>query len=676
MADFEFENFLNPLNPMRFQANLGSERERRYKEGDKVVKLSLARVTKVNYKYNTVEVTTTVYKNSTGGNPNDNGKFSARLPVAFGGTTPDGNVYGSNTLVTVGSLVLVGYLEGSKDQPIVLNIYGDTDNQSQLTRTTFSSADESQEAIQQELWQLFTLYPSMTYRNIDGHGNQEVTFSGKSFLYITDSDPDNSYVQDGGFDYDDLPSSRYANGELIEPKSAASPTVLYVHQGIYESHRVTFFIKADGTVRMGSRHKEGTGITFMEMTTDGTFHIVQNKGTTDPEGEPEKFSKIGINDDGDVIMKSREHELAVNSKGVYIDGKPISSWGGGGEPGENPLDDIINDLTKIKTEITVVNGKIDMKVSREELNVDLEEVERKSKELYDGAKKEIDDLNEVILNLDEYIDGAFQDGIIDQAEAKVIESYINSLRTEKVDLDVKYEEMISNEYLPTEQHDFLEVAKGAYDSKFAELIDIINAAIQDGKITDEDRQAVNGAFQDYRTAISNLSAAFQKAADAIALAMAKSAEDAARKYTEAQFTILADEIKSRVKSEEFTKVVGDVNSKIADVEKKATEEIQNTNDRVTEVEKKVPYKAEIFSTNGLVFRDGLINTTLFCKVFRGDQEITDSIAASRFKWTRVSDDSAGDAAWNSANAAGKKSVVITAADVKARATFNCEIQDE
>src|SRR5690606_6986620 len=106
-----------PMMPFRFQSQLGSEVERRYKEGQNIVRLTLARVVKVNYKYNTVDVITTLHKNSFIRNPNDNGKFSARLPIAFGGRTPDGKVYGANTLVTVGSLVLIGFLEGKKDFP-------------------------------------------------------------------------------------------------------------------------------------------------------------------------------------------------------------------------------------------------------------------------------------------------------------------------------------------------------------------------------------------------------------------------------------------------------------------------------------------------------------------------------------------------------------------------------
>jgi hypothetical protein len=668
--------FLTPLNSMRFQSQLGKEVERRYKEGQNIVRLSMARVVKVNYKYNTVDVVTTLYKNSTVKNPSDNGKFSARLPVAFGGTTPDGKVYGSNTLVTVGSLVLIGFMEGSKDHPIVLNIYGETNNQSQLTRTTFSSADESDEDIQRELWQLFTLYPSMTYRNTDGHGNQEMTFSGKSFMYITDTDPDNDYVNDAEFDYDLLPSSRYANGELIEPKSPQSPTLLYVHQGVYDKHRVTFFIKSDGTVRLGSRHTEGVGVTFMEMTTDGAFQIVQKAGSTNPEEDVEKFSKMGINPDGTVVLKSQEHQLEVNDKGVFIDGKSIAAFGGGGGNGDISFDDLISDLEDVKTTITIINGKIETKISREEYEVDQEAVKKYADDLVAGANQEIADLTEVVNNMDGYIDGAFYDGIVQESEAKGIETYINQLRSEKADVDAKHAEMMANTYLPTTEGEALQTAKTAYDTEFTDLINIINAAIMDGKASTEDKAAVDLAFDDYNASVAALSTAFQQAANAIALAQAKEAEGAAKKYTESSFTQLADQIASKVESETFTSAISDTNSRIADVESNLSEDIAAVDGKVDEVAKKVPLKAEILSTNGIVFKNGVISTTLFCKVYEGDLDITDTIDASRFKWTRVSDDAAGDEAWNAEHSIGAKSITVTGEDVySGRSTFNCEIME-
>jgi hypothetical protein len=306
---------------MRFQASMGKEVTRRYKDGKNMVRLSLARVTKVNYKYNTVEVVTIQGKNSTANNPNDNGRYSARLPVQFGGQTPDGKVYGTNTLVTSGALVLIGFLEGNKDNPIVLNIYSATDNQSMLTRTTFTNADESDEELQQELWQLFTLYPSMTYKNIDGHGNQEVTFPGKSFFYTS---ADDQKVNDAYFDYDHLPSAYYANGDLIEPTVPDAPNMLFVHQGVYDKHRVTFFIKSDGTVRMGSRHADGQGVTFYQLGTDGSFRIQQSNDTVDPEDESNNFSAMSIEEDGTVLLQAGEHKLAIGPNGITLDGGTLS----------------------------------------------------------------------------------------------------------------------------------------------------------------------------------------------------------------------------------------------------------------------------------------------------------------------------------------------------------------
>jgi hypothetical protein len=625
--DEQFDPFLTPLSAMRFQSQLGKQIQRRYKEGQNVVKLSLARVTKVNYKYNTVDVVTTVHKNSTTQNPTDNGKFSARLPVAFGGTTPEGNAYGSTTLVTVGSLVLIGYLEGNKDNPIVLNIYSDSDNQSQLTRTTFSSADESEEALQRELWQLFTLYPSMTYENIDGNGNKEVTFSGKTFIYITDTDPDNAYVQDGGFNYEDLPSSRYADGDLIEPKSPNAPTVLYVHQGIYDKHRVTFFIKSDGTVRLGSRHTEGTGITFMELGTTGEFRIVKQNGTTNPEEEPETFSSMGITDSGNVVLQSENHVFEITKHGFFVDGQALSSFAGGG--GET-IDDIL---------------------------------------------KDIEDLQDQIDNIDTSIGDAFRDGIIEESEAKAIRAYLNTIRSDKASLDAQVSNILGNTYLPETEKLALTEAKGTYNARVADLINTINNAIQDDKATPEEAAAVDAAFDQYRLALSSLSTAVQNALNAIALAQAEEAENGAIDYTKAEVKILNDAISSKVESKTFTEAIGAVDTRIADMETNLSQEIVDTNERIDNLDLE-GYRAQIVSTNGNLFKNGVINTTLFNRVFKGETDITDTLAAAQFIWTRVSDDAAGDATWNAQHSTGAKSIAITSADVYVAATFTCTVSDE
>lgn len=677
MEDFDY----TPLSPMRFQAQLGSEVKRMYKEGESVIRLSLARVTKVNYKYNTVEVMTTLHKNSTSKNPSDNGRYSARLPVMFGGRTPEGKVYGSNTIVTVGSLVLIGFLEGNKDHPIVLNIYGDADNQSMLTRTTMTGGDESDEAVQRELWQLFTLYPSMTYQNIDGRGNKEVTFSGKSFMYITDTDPGNEYVQDGAFDYADLPSSRYANGELIEPTSPNSPTVLYVHQGIYDNHRVTFFLKSDGTLRVGSRHRNGKGITYQEMKTDGSFSIVQKQDTTDPEEISKKFSKFEISETGDVTIQSPDHKLTITKDGVLIDGKPIGSGGSGGGDLE-----IIKDLQEkvegVTTQITIVNGKLDFKIDKIEIEIDLDTLRQEQQKVLDSIREKLDGLSSALKEMKDYTIPAFEDGTVTEDEKKKVITLLDAVGTNKNKVDEKYSQVISDPFLPATHKDILTVSKGVLDSRHQALLNTIEIVMLDGVITPDERIAVAQAFDGYEQAIAAMDVSFKQAMDKILEARIKEAQENAMKYRDtemrkigSQITQLADSITAKVSSEQLSKEIEDVRSEMATKEeqKEIKDTLEKAQNDIDEAVTNLPYRLEIGSTNGLLFKNNNIDTVLYAKVYKGKEEITSQIPKEQFIWKRVSDDADGDTAWDTAHKNIGSSFRATKDDVPMRATFSCDL---
>lgn len=95
-----------------------------------------------------------------------------------------------------------------------------------------------------------------------------------------------------------------------------------------------------------------------------------------------------------------------------------------------------------------------------------------------------------------------------------------------------------------------------------------------------------------------------------------------------------------------------------------------------ELKKEINYDVEIISTNGNIFKNGQISTILMAIVRKGTEDITDTIDANRFRWSRVSDDSEGDKAWNNKNFGGSKQITITRDDVFHRATFNCEILEE
>lgn len=675
----------SPLSPMRLQSSLGKEVRRMYKEGDNVVRISLARVVKINYKYNTVDVVTTLYNNSTSRNPDDKGRFSARLPVTMGGKTPNGKIYGATTLVTIGTLVLIGFLEGSKDYPIVLNIYGDVDNQSQITRTSFSSADESDETVQQELWQLFNLYPSMTYRNIDGRGNREVTFSGKSFMYITDTDQENSYVNDSGFDYEHLPSAYYANGELIEPESPNSPTVLYVHQGIYDDHRVTFFIKSDGTVRVGSRHLDGDGITFQQFNTDGSYVVQQSKGTTDPEREPVKFSKMEIDENGSIILQSGTAKLVVSEAGISVNGAPVTGIGGGGGGsggGSGPFEINISDvkelegiLETINTSFTVQSGLIESKISKTDIKIDTTKIDAEATKQKDDIISKVAGIQTALTNLTTSTTAAFTNDAITATEKSGIGTKYSLLSNAKSGLYLSYDLIYENPYLTASDTSTLDTAKTNYENVHTALFNTLDTVMMDNTVSASERTATTTALTNYSLPLTNLETALKNAIDTIRNAKVLEAANDPLNYLTGEvthqtssITQLADSITQRVTTETFTTAFENL-----DATKAPIEIIEDLTTQVEDAVQNLAYSVSIWSTNGNTFKNGDISTVLFCTVKHGTEDITSTLPASAFLWTRISDDAPSDVAWNNAHVSASSSLTITPADVPSRATFECDV---
>lgn len=313
-----------------FQAGLGTEWERTYKEGTKVTSLLLAQVIKVNYKYNTVDLMTFQEKNTFQGSHINNGKFSAKLPLEFGGRNSLGQPYGQVRPINVGDMVLVGFVEKNKIAPVVLSVYGSTDVNEMLSRTPFENADPKDETLARQTNQRFSLYPSLTYENIDGEGNQTVTFTGKTFFHTSAVDSTNSAVTDGnhGTEYSELEGSYYANGEEIEPMNPFAPNVLFKHQGVLtqeggeDNHLTTLFIQEDGTYRVSTMDKADDWRTYFEMTPDGAVKL-RKQFDSKIIGTALERSELGIDKNGTIFLRNRETSLEVKSDGIYSNGKNL-----------------------------------------------------------------------------------------------------------------------------------------------------------------------------------------------------------------------------------------------------------------------------------------------------------------------------------------------------------------
>lgn len=153
-----------------------------------------------------------------------------------------------------------------------------------------------------------------------------------------------------------------------------------------------------------------------------------------------------------------------------------------------------------------------------------EQIKEENKQYTDGA----------IGNLQDYIDNAFKDGVINETEAKKIESYIHTLENKKVELDKIVEELLSNSYLAGADRVNLSTAKQNHDDTYGTLITTINQVISDGKADSQERQQVDTAFVDYRNDLSVLVTMIERARKAIENARAGQIVDETRQYVDQQ----------------------------------------------------------------------------------------------------------------------------------------------
>lgn len=87
------------------------------------------------------------------------------------------------------------------------------------------------------------------------------------------------------------------------------------------------------------------------------------------------------------------------------------------------------------------------------------------------------------------------------------------------------------------------------------------------------------------------------------------------------------------------------------------------------------YKIDIISTNGNIFKNDNIYTTLIARVYKNNVDITDTINAQHFKWKKINQDGTPDTVWNNKYIGGSKQVSITGEEVYNRASFTCEITE-
>lgn len=144
----------------------------------------------------------------------------------------------------------------------------------------------------------------------------------------------------------------------------------------------------------------------------------------------------------------------------------------------------------------------------------LEEWAEVSKDI-SAANDSANKANDAVEDLNKYVDGAFADGIITEAEAKAIEKYINVVKSAKADVEATYTKLYANIYLIGTPKTNLLNAKVTFMGAVDDLLKAINDAISDKKTTETEKLNVDSKYAAFNTAYSSISQAIEAANKAI-----------------------------------------------------------------------------------------------------------------------------------------------------------------
>lgn len=163
------------------------------------------------------------------------------------------------------------------------------------------------------------------------------------------------------------------------------------------------------------------------------------------------------------------------------------------------------------------------------INQDIADANKNAQDAINSANE----ANSAVGNLNEYIDGAFSDGIISESEAKAIEKYINIVNGEKASSESKYNVLYANPYLMGDAKTNLLNSKISFFGAIDNLISAINTAIQDGKTTVQEKNNVDSKYALYNSAYSDFNKAIEDANESIQNVLKGYSDEAERQAFEA-----------------------------------------------------------------------------------------------------------------------------------------------
>lgn len=228
----------------------------------------------------------------------------------------------------------------------------------------------------------------------------------------------------------------------------------------------------------------------------------------------------------------------------------------------------INSYSMLNKEVTVISPNADKNVFTGKMLIkpgstgfenltdapdmgEVNEAIQDAKNTANNAQEAVNGVQGSVTSLKGYVDGAFSDGIISEAEAKSIEKYINTVNQTKKETDSTYTALYINGFLSGIAKSNLYTAKNSFNTATSNLIAAINAAIADGKTTTAEKNNVDSKFTAFNNAYASLATAIENANKAIQDKIKQEAVNESKDNASSQIQGMSQEVK-----DDFAKKLG------------------------------------------------------------------------------------------------------------------------
>ena len=188
-------------------------------------------------------------------------------------------------------------------------------------------------------------------------------------------------------------------------------------------------------------------------------------------------------------------------------------------------EDLINNIDKANMDSAIAKHKETLALFHTQANKSIDIIAtNKVNSVKNEIGENLDNLKGEIDGLDSYIDGAFKDSVLSDAEKNAIKQNLKTLETGKLNIDKQYTVVYNNASLTGTAKTELKSSYDNYVLKYNSLVTVINNILdKNGLLVEDDNTAINNAFKEHNMAMSVYNEKINKDIDYITI---KNVEDA------------------------------------------------------------------------------------------------------------------------------------------------------